>query len=40
MGKKAKKILSDHTTVYHIPEVGEKASIPTGSAKFGNNGDS
>ena len=40
MGKKAKKILSVHTTVYHIPGVGEKASIPTGSAKFGNNGDS
>lgn len=40
MGNKAKKILIDHTTVYYIPEVGEKASIPTGSAKFGNNGDS
>ena len=34
MGKKAKKILIDSNTMNHIPEVREKVSIPTGSAKF------
>ena len=34
MGKKAEQILFDPTTMNHIPEVREKVSIPTGSAKF------